>query len=955
MPIDLSAEESIRARQLNGRRLLCELPFRQDDIEELRQTLLPKGIRAWSHPTLASMMTVGIGIYYYNQGDFWNEFPGLDSPVDRSSWGQKFEDFIAKHDSLETFRSVKDEGGHRYVGPILAHGGIPQTCLSDFFSLITRYGDREQLGQDLIDDLKRSPKHLAQADRPVRRFLIYGGEAAEAFVTRFLALWQCYERGDMGATCGLPDRILEEFSAWWREHRPKHRDHSRRIPKPELRIEPAGLGVFFYLPRCSDHPDVGPKACWYALSRHWAVTRSHEIPVLPSDTLKVSGVGPACTLEGPTDEFPGLFFDPNTGKAISEPRLRRLPDKVWVLFKGRLQSEPPPSFEEEFAQWPGYYLSVFDLGDRNQLCIGNDTFYIRRQFFRCGDDPIVPGVRDRNGTPVVSSLPNIGWDGTSNLSLIKDGVPQGNIDIEAGELAVLLDKPGDYLIELRGPLGENIRKQFVLVPGLTVQPDPRALWPTQSLIRWNLSVEIGAITSNGAFPPFTRYGSSLEFKVEYVDHRRALTAEVPRLSWRLLPQREGQMAEWFHEPISVSLDELFQGHYPLLECAFGATEQTIEVSLIGRHSSARLEAKRQWSGEQNSWYFNLRAVRDELQAAGKSEEFDLLIQSTDRTGTEHFRGQVLSVRAAWDVRNFCARWKKEGDQHVISISWQECMRPVTGRWLVIVPLWRPWEGAVLQHHFDDNERSGYKWQLPLSALQPGRYLVKAVHAPWGCNDWIVAQAVCKRVIDIYPELWPEIFGRSYTAPTVEHYLQSVLAHWYRPQLVPQPPPSPSGLTVDEIKKFLLDLSLTDKLDRISVRQDGRRLLNIFCENTAATTDAYVSLSGQPLADICRHVLPDPNVITLELNESDSRFVAAVAFQYTALKTAAKGIRYAHRQRVLSGVLAKWHKNLGKECPPVHEVIFLCEKFRIFEDQSAARKREYEQLKLAYQQQIWPGI
>lgn len=79
LAMDLAAEESIRAKQLNGRRLLCELPFGKDDIERLREILLPKGIQAWSCPTLASMMTVGIGIYYYNHGEFWNEFPGLDS------------------------------------------------------------------------------------------------------------------------------------------------------------------------------------------------------------------------------------------------------------------------------------------------------------------------------------------------------------------------------------------------------------------------------------------------------------------------------------------------------------------------------------------------------------------------------------------------------------------------------------------------------------------------------------------------------------------------------------------------------------------------------------------------------------------------------------------------------------------------------------------------------------
>ena len=791
--MDFEKEEATRSKQLDGRRMLCELPFGQDDIKQLRQTLLPKGIQAWSFPTLASMMTVGLGVYYYNQGDFWTEFPGLDSPVDRSSWGQKFEDFIADHNSLETFRSVRDEGSHRYVGPMLAHGGIPQTCLPDFFRLITQYGDREQAGQELIDDLKRPPARLAQTDRPVQRFLKHGGEVAEEFVSRFLALWQCYERGDMGAKCGLPDRVVEEFSAWWPEHKPKRRDKFKRMPRPEMRIEPAGLGVFLFLPRCDAHPDIGHKALWHALGKDWAVTRVHEVPVAPSDTWKITGVGPTCTLEGPTDKFPGLFFDPGTGKAISEPSLRRLPDKVWGLFRGRLQSEPAPSCEEEFTQWPGYYLAVFDLTDSSQLRIGDHTFDVRRPFFYCDADPIVQGVHARKDIRVFRSIPKIQWEGKANLSWTKDDKPQENIDIESGGLSDLLDRSGEYDIELRGPLGESIRRHFVLVPGLTVVPSPKVMWPKQRLIKWHVSADAGRIESGNAFPPFTRYGSSLEFKVEYAGYEIELYAEVPRLSWRLIPPQEGQMAEWFSEPMSVWLDDLYQSNYPLLECAFGSTEQDVEVFLVGKHSLGKLEARQQRSGEQNSWYFDLREVRDALEAAGKSDELDLLIQS--RHGAVHFRGKVLSVKSHWHLQNYHARWKKEGDQHVINVSWHESGKSVTGRWLVVIPLWRPWDGTVLQHHFGDSERSGRKWQLPFPGLHPGRYMVKAVHAPFGCDnwicdDWIGAQAVDEQVIGVYPESWPETFGQHHKEPAVDFYLQSLLAHWYRPELVRQPPPPP---------------------------------------------------------------------------------------------------------------------------------------------------------------------
>ena len=944
--MDLSAEENVRAKQLIGLRLLCEVPFRQNDINQLRQTLLPNGIQAWRYPTLAAMMTVGLGIYYYNEGDFWSVFPSLDSPIKQSRWGQNFEDFLVQHNSLETFRSVKDEGGHRYVGPILAHGGIPQSCLPDFFSLITYYGDREQTGQDLIASLKESPGRLVHADKPVQRFIKYGGEVAESFVTRCLALWQCYERGDTGAKCGLPDRVIEKFSAWWPVHRPARRDHVKRLPRPDLCIEPAGVGVFIYLPRCDDHPDIDPNARWHVLGKDWAVTRAHEIPVAPSNNWKVTREGSAYTLNGPPDEMPMLFFDPNTGKAISEPSLRRLPANVWALLRGKVSTDPLPILDEEFSRWPGYYLFVFDLTNNLQLRVGDLTFDVRRPFFHCENDPFVPGVHARDETPVFNALPEIQWEGKANLSLSKDGTPQGNIDIESAELSILLDKPGNYVIELHGPLGENVHKHFVFLPGLIAQSDPRVMWPNQRSVTWNFKAEAGNIKSGNGLPPFTSYDPIIDFTVEYAGYDVDLQARIPCLSWRILVQQDEKLAEFSSDPISVYLNDLAECDYPLLECAFGSTVPEPRVSLLGRDSRIRIEAKQKRSADQDSWYFDLRAVRDVLEATGKSEDFDLLIES--RTGYEHYRGKVLSVRPRWDLRNPDAHWKKEGDQHAIHVSWKESGKPITGRWLVVIPLWRPWEGAILQHQFNDRERIGYRWQLPLSDLVPGRYMVKAVHAPWGCDDWLMAQAVWQKTIDIYKESWPKTFFHHHVAPSVDLYLQSLLAHWYHHQLVPQPPWAPSELTAREITRFLDGLKLTDSLEPIEIPKESNGSLDIFATNAVATTEAYALISGHTIADVWRKVLPSPEVITLELNENDKRFVGEIAFQYTNLRTAARYIRFQYGQRELSGVLARWHRNLTKERPPVDEVIFLCEKFRIFDEESRERKPFYEQLKTEYQ-------
>jgi len=163
---------------------------------------------------------------------------------------------------------------------------------------------------------------------------------------------------------------------------------------------------------------------------------------------------------------------------------------------------------------------------------------------------------------------------------------------------------------------------------------------------------------------------------------------------------------------------------------------------------------------------------------------------------------------------------------------------------------------------------------------------------------------------------------------------------------------PSGLTAHDISRFLDGLKLANSLAPVKIPKESSGSLDIFTTNTAATTEAYALVSGQTIADVWRKVLPSPEVITLELNENDKRFVGEIAFQYTALnntpRTAARHIRFEYGQRGLSGVLAKWHRNLTKERPPVEEVIFLCERFRVFDGDSHERKREFDQLKVKYQ-------
>ena len=64
-------EEDIRIeKELKGKRLICELSFDRRDYDQW-QILLPPGVEAWDSPFVAAVITVGAGIYKYEQGDYW--------------------------------------------------------------------------------------------------------------------------------------------------------------------------------------------------------------------------------------------------------------------------------------------------------------------------------------------------------------------------------------------------------------------------------------------------------------------------------------------------------------------------------------------------------------------------------------------------------------------------------------------------------------------------------------------------------------------------------------------------------------------------------------------------------------------------------------------------------------------------------------------------------------------
>ena len=132
------------AREAQQARLLGDISHSPEDVRRLgaliRQEISPDiaaGTRFLRReaPTCLACFLVWMGTVGYQDGNYWSaieESVGLAGPNWQTTWGQTFVHFLETR-KLPLFEI---EDGLRYVTPILAHGGIPNSCLDEFFEKV---------------------------------------------------------------------------------------------------------------------------------------------------------------------------------------------------------------------------------------------------------------------------------------------------------------------------------------------------------------------------------------------------------------------------------------------------------------------------------------------------------------------------------------------------------------------------------------------------------------------------------------------------------------------------------------------------------------------------------------------------------------------------------------------------------------------------------------------------
>ena len=103
-------------------------------VKERLKDNLPQGVKYLTENTPATLACylVGHGIHFYNEGDYWTtlaDFVGLNEPNWQTRVGQKFIDFLKQRQKPV----IEIPEAHKYVANILLHGGIPQSCLYEYF------------------------------------------------------------------------------------------------------------------------------------------------------------------------------------------------------------------------------------------------------------------------------------------------------------------------------------------------------------------------------------------------------------------------------------------------------------------------------------------------------------------------------------------------------------------------------------------------------------------------------------------------------------------------------------------------------------------------------------------------------------------------------------------------------------------------------------------------------
>ena len=751
-------ERDLRS-QLRGCRMVAEIGLGaalhqevMDGLGEACQDLPGPGEVARDARALLVVGLVGHGIYYYELGSFWGDIPvkGL-----AQSYGPAFLRALELL-NLETFADmVAEDRALRYVAPILAHGGIPKRCLPDFFGLMDQ-GFARGAG-DATDLLAfwRARGEAFRASKPVRRFLLFGGELAHDFLDRCIDLFREWSRSKTllsSDEAGLPAYVLTGFRRLASAGALKAGTAtSRRAQRPSLRpkfvCDPWDLGgPSITLPAVESQAG----ASYWTISSPSGVRREvasrtadKSVTVGPDRQWEVRLISDGdlrseTVFEG-LDDVPALFIDSTSMTLIPQGRSIRGEDVLvlrpysqacrWVRAGDAEDVRVIEELPELSGAWSGFRMDRIDLRGCEALIVGGqDGARERRVSVRSFERPtlggqILDGATAGDGVQVLVAdaaltLPasSIGW--TVKLTVDGETITTAHPGGQRVDLTTRLplDRAAPVSLLARGALGSDLRCQFVWVPGLALSRPERLALPNEPppTIRVSSPVValVGAAFGEELVAKPEGDGDSITFKVEAAGGAVTIRVRVPRLRWGLI--REGR-CEFGTAQAPMSALDVTGSNPPGLAVSTGERDLPIELSLsIGGEERQRSEHAMKTSAV-GQCRFDLGRFADTVGSLAESAELNLLIGWARRSVP------IAKIVPHYEFVDLEIESIGHSGQRLLDIRVKES-RPVKGRVLRLWSVGRLWEEPYCISLPD--ESIGGTTLLLDPAPPPGEYLAE---------------------------------------------------------------------------------------------------------------------------------------------------------------------------------------------------------------------------------------
>jgi hypothetical protein len=454
----------------------------------------------------------GVAATDYEEGTYWRKlWDAVEVEVPQRNqrlWGEAY------LGALNTLGLPAFSGsGHRFLGPILMHCGIPTYCLKDLLHMLADHSRRDP-GLDanaFVLWATSGRNRMNSLDKPVRHLIEDGGEYAYDIIDRLLELLDRLRdpKPDFFGV-GLPDRLVEAARSLANRNLigltpgSRHTAQRRAVNKPRLALDPFGEGPRILLPSTGNTWRVVVDGHTHDIraARTWPGDDMTETSFPLARPARHVQVRPANGMEPVaitvvSDDDPLLIFSED-GESL--PSGRPLPpDVVWALFPDdrKLEHEDEIHVVSEALLpfgWQGWTLREVDLSGAKQLGLTSGS---ARQVRGEGHPRLplpepLPGITAAHRQPVYGVAPLIflpsdkprTWhielrqvDEQGMTKPVRLTARCGEVDPWGG-----LPRPivGMFEVTILGPLGFRFHRRIAVAEGLSVlyEPDMRLLTST---------------------------------------------------------------------------------------------------------------------------------------------------------------------------------------------------------------------------------------------------------------------------------------------------------------------------------------------------------------------------------------------------------------------------------------------------------------------------------------------